>query len=251
MQPPKKTVLLVIDIEKGGNRLDHPLLAIGFCLGDLDRGVIEKRTWCCRPQPGQAWEMRCVYEFWCKHPDVMRRIDVEGKPLREQMTSIAEYLASVDARFPTATHNVVVVSDNPSFDIGHFDYYFCGALPDQPPLHYSRANEYRTVEDPSERLEALHMWGAERTLLETLAKHDHWPDNDAEKVHPDPLSQHFFVPHLFPIRSSGSACSPGRPATCCWAGRSRRCRTSSPRSGARPRTGSARASWPWPTTSDQ
>src|SRR5271169_2851517 len=52
------TVYLAIDVEKGGNTFDHPLLAVGFCIGDLRKGVLEKHAWCCKPLPGQSFELR-------------------------------------------------------------------------------------------------------------------------------------------------------------------------------------------------
>jgi hypothetical protein len=179
----KQTVYLSLDIEKGGNTFDHPLLAVGVCVADFTKGVSKKRTWCCLQRPGQSFELRCIYEFWCKYPEVLRRIDVEGKPLEEQMKSFSEFLHQLDAQFPSEQYNVVLISDNPSFDIEHLDHYFC-EITKEVPIRYSRANKYRSVEDPSERLEALDMWKEEGELLKSVpfVNHDHYPENDAEKI---------------------------------------------------------------------
>lgn len=178
---PKKQIYMALDIEKGGNTYDHPLLAVGICIGDLEKGTLKKRTWCCRQKPGQEFELRCIYEFWYKYPLILKRIDEESLPLDDQMHAFAQFLYDIDKEYPEDQYTITLLSDNPSFDIEHLDYYLC-TITKTLPVRYSRNNKYRSVDDPSERLSALDMWTVESEVLKNVVNHDHYPENDAEKI---------------------------------------------------------------------
>jgi hypothetical protein len=152
----KEPIFLAIDIEKAGNTYQHALLAVGFCVGDFTTGVLEKHTWCCRPEGD--FELLRIYELWSKNLSVLERIDKESKPLQVQMNNIARFLHEFDRHYPPEIYEVTILSHDPAFVIGHFDHHFCTKTGELP-LRYSRANKYHSVEDPYGRLEVLRLIG--------------------------------------------------------------------------------------------
>ncbi len=182
MADPAHVVLIGIDIETLGRAMvKHPLVAIGVCLATLDKGVIEKRTWCMQPEAHQEPEKRCMDEFWSKHADVLERIQKHAKPLGEQMLDFNAWLLSVEKRFPASEgYRIVVLSDNPSFDVGHIDYWLetkCGA----PPLHYSRdGTRYNSIVNPDDMLSMAEF--DKQRIGNHLAIATHWPEDDAEYI---------------------------------------------------------------------
>lgn len=178
----KECLYVAFDIEKAGCRFEHHLLAVGACVATLADGVIAKRTWAILPQEGRDWEPRCIYEFWYQHPRVLERIAKEGKPLKEQMHSLLEWIRAIEAKYPDDQYNIVYLSDNPNYDLGQLDYYFCSET-GEAPLRSRGPKMYRWVEDPSERLDALCLSSLKREVLRDIApEHDHWPENDAQMI---------------------------------------------------------------------
>jgi hypothetical protein len=106
---------LGIDIETGGCMLSHPLIAIGTCLV-LPDGHKEKRTFRLAFDE-RDFEKRCVDEFWSKHPDKLEKL----RALPESnIAQFANYVDSLDAKYP----DLVLVSDNPSFDVCFINYHY-------------------------------------------------------------------------------------------------------------------------------
>jgi len=185
-----------LDVEKAGKHQNDSLIAVGIAVFAVPEGILEKRRWC---MPNVTrFEPRCISEFWGKHADLLTELVAEGqnKNALEQFRSIESFLDKwemetlparqrVDLR-TCASYNgkAVLVSDNPAFDLYHFDAAMEALVPDHNPLHYTRTGIYRSVEDSSERIEAQGMdWNMINTFLLSIGvTNSHRPEDDAEKI---------------------------------------------------------------------
>jgi hypothetical protein len=179
---PHRRLYFSIDVEKAGKHQTDSLIAVGICVAALPEGVLEKRRWCL-PNVTR-FEPRCVAEFWSKFPALLVELVNEGKNevAVHQFLSIETFLRSWETRLSNSdifSYNgrAVLVSDNPSYDLYHFDVAMEACFPDHNPLHYTRSGAYRPVEDCSERLEAqgLNLKVVEKFLADIGVSNDHKP----------------------------------------------------------------------------
>ena len=177
-------LFITVDIEKAGCELQHPILAIGFCLASFEDGMIEKKTFCLKPEPWQTFEPRCKTEFWAHQEVLLKRIEAEALPAPLQIRNVERYLKEIEERFSSEYPMLVLLSDNPEFDLGNINhnlYLYAG----RRPMRYTSETfsyKYRWVEDPCSRLQALSFYEIYRDKINNLCVHDHWPENDAENI---------------------------------------------------------------------
>jgi hypothetical protein len=178
---PKKTVYLVFDIETAGKDLHHSFLAVGMCYGDFEKGVICDEVLAVNDGKGINFEPRCLYEFWSKHLDVLKALEKAGKPIDLQMDRLRDWLSWFDNEYKD--YNVKILSDNPAFDIARLDHHFVRESRGHS-VRYSRSGIYRSIEDPSERLEALLLTETANKIIPDLIPNyvPHNPSSDAQYI---------------------------------------------------------------------
>jgi len=172
---------LAIDIEKLGDYQDAHIVAIGFCFGDVAGNVIERKAWYISMGEHDKIEERCKREFWDKNQGLLEHFLSKGRPASIVYGEIAEWLKELEEKYP----KIVILSDNPAYDLGGFDHLmqkYTGRLP----LRYTTAHGYRWVADYSERAYAL---GIEKEITEAAKKRmgmteedKHHPEKDAEFI---------------------------------------------------------------------
>lgn len=183
------TPILAIDIETGGCRaLQHPLVAIGICLClPHPTGIIKTKKRFTFEFDTDKFEDRCWCEFWTNHQD---KLEIY-KSTKEKSTiqDFADYIDTLDNMYP----NLMLISDNPSFDI-----YFLNTLYDRDlnrkPLLYRADGTYRLICDQNTYLYAMmkeskSLWISDADVIKKYqledtiqSKHDHYPENDAERI---------------------------------------------------------------------
>nr|QQV29439.1 hypothetical protein K-LCC10_0184 [Kaumoebavirus] len=173
---------LAIDIEKLGDYQDAHIIAVGFCFGDSDGNVIERKAWYISPNERTVIEDRCKREFWDKQTGLYDYFVSQGRPAHIVYPEIAAWLATLEAKYP----KIVILSDNPSYDLGGFDRML-QQYTDRLPLRYTSSHGYRWVADYSERAYAL---GIENAVSEAAKKRmgmteedKHRPEKDAEFIY--------------------------------------------------------------------
>lgn len=177
-----KTICLAIDIEKcGDSPMNHPVLAIGTCVGTDDGEVLEKKTWCLWPFPGQVMEPRCLKEFWDPRPELLKKIASCAVPPLPALIEFNTWLNGLAERHGAG--KVRILSDNPAFDIGTLDFVLCTRGIRDMPLRYLGDDTYRSITDPSEMIGGQ---GSQKLVdgwIGARVQHDHWPENDAEYIY--------------------------------------------------------------------
>lgn len=167
---------LVVDIEKNGNALTSPLLAIGYCHGRISKDgkeaqVLMSGRVCIKRDSKEA-----LSEFW-SHPDRKSQLDIMDKEAIPFKQAMAQFIQIVDSM-----HIDELLSDNPSYDFGNLDYALLIAQRD--PLRYDKDGKYRATTDVDSLLQGFTR--EERSRIERLAneksQHTHLPDDDARNI---------------------------------------------------------------------
>lgn len=190
MNQQSDTIYVAIDIETTGPKFKNDILAIGVVIGrKSNQSVIEQRVWCFHHQgllesenQDSFFEISTWNEFWSKNKHVLEKINLESQSKPESPDETWEYFKSywdqLDERFPN--DQIVILSDNPSFDCSKIDYQFFKRF-DRWPMRYSKDNKYRLIQDPSERLASF---SYRKTIYDNMKQFfknstPHWPTNDA------------------------------------------------------------------------
>lgn len=177
------TPALAFDIERAGCYFKNTTLAIGLALyiplPSEKAGIYNLRL-----VPNFTdidFETACVTEFWDKYPDVLKTITDSPRVTWQEISCIIDEL---DKEFP----NLMIVSDNPSFDIAHINADLQREVGVRG-LSYRLNSTYRNIIDADAFLSAydIHnpkMWVWTKKILEAhkvsvSANHDHLPENDA------------------------------------------------------------------------
>jgi len=195
-QQKPEILLVAVDIEKSGSMMaKHPVVSVGFCIGNIDGSVIEKKRFNLIVQwfilnPGQdlhfwgAFEPRCVREFWSKQSEAM--IQACGQnPLSSSQPDgwkeIAAYVDGLETRFPS--REIIILSDNPSFDIGNIDHHL-EKYANRAPMCYSSKGKYRSVKDASDMFSMMPAARQRESsdVIGDIAPYDHDPCDDAHSI---------------------------------------------------------------------
>jgi hypothetical protein len=175
----KIVYFLAVDIERLGDGYEHPILAVGVCLGNSKVGIIENRQWCFQPLPGQKPEQRCMDEFWSKHPTVLNALQSNAKPFLETMRDFLWWWDNT-----LETYRPRIVSDNPANDLGGLSWYARLAQPSRSfPMRYvQKTGEHLPIDDPTEQFKGLGGRALRKALCTaatSLAPHSHLAVEDA------------------------------------------------------------------------
>ena len=128
MTEPKTKIVLSIDIETSGcNLIDNGILAIGYCIGNLDGEVVFKDRINMLLDDGCYFEERCVKEFWSKHEDVLKIIQEDAVGPHIGIRSFVDMVYDLEDQY-----ELIIISDNPVFDIGFINYYMAKYLKCRP-----------------------------------------------------------------------------------------------------------------------
>lgn len=173
-------VCLAVDIEAMGAPLGSHVVAIGFCLGDANGKVLERRSFYIKPPLTATFEPRCKAEFWDKHPGLFESFLDKAVDANDAYREVGQFLSSLEKY-----NRVTILSNNPAFDLTHLDVALEKYL-DRIGLRYSddsSGNKYRWVADYSERTYAIGVSDEVDALAMKIAglesKDLHDPANDA------------------------------------------------------------------------
>jgi hypothetical protein len=178
--------VLSIDIEKGGCRFKDPMIAIGTCFIDKF-GAITKKLFVFNFDFSQ-FEKRCVDQHWKHHMDQLDYF--KNYETKSTIADFAKYLDELDTEYP----NLIIIIDNPQFDIANINYLFEHDL-DRKPMTYrlNSDNGYRVVSDVESIAfaicpESTSNWMTWTDLIKKYnldmkgSAMDHYPQNDAEYI---------------------------------------------------------------------
>jgi hypothetical protein len=188
------TVIVAIDVGTDGCFITrNSLRVIGLCAINQSTGqVLFKFRVCLSPIPGREMEQRYKEDFWDKHPEILDQINKESVDPHEGILKFSRILDGLDE-----THQTVLVTDNPTFDMAWINYYvdiFLGRLP----IYYKHNDpkQWRAIYDTDsyakaatkvtyaesmyvDNNEVMKILGINPDLIPTAT---HMPDEDAENI---------------------------------------------------------------------
>lgn len=198
-EPPMTTRLyvLAVDVEAWDDQIGAPLVAVGMCLGSGTTGtVMEKKRWCITLPPGSIEQAArektdCYTYFWSKRLSQLATMQAEAQPAAAAAASIASTLKMWQDRvLDELQGDLIIVSDNPSYDLGKLDHFLY--------THHARRYSIRYREPAPGKPETYKYLGVEdispqcyfdptaeqrerraKEFADKCVTHDHWPDNDA------------------------------------------------------------------------
>jgi hypothetical protein len=202
------TIYVALDIEKAGPHPDQPVLAIGAVVASRDDSqrhglVLLRRSWfmkhpCldCGIDASEdelrdtGFDLDTWRNFWLGNQAALAHIRANASDEAEQWESFRAFVDSLESLAPPVADGgppeVVLVSDNPLFDLGQIDLQLFRRFA-RSSVRYSAQGRYRQVVDPSERLEVMR--ALEPSLTEALqARVDktspltHRPEDDAMHI---------------------------------------------------------------------
>lgn len=133
-----------IDIETTGQFLNkNAIIAIGCVVINEKGEELETFESYLKIPDGRVWEERCVNEFWSKNEDTLSFIKMRMKNPIKEMILLEEWLNKIDLKYGS---ELVVLSDNPSFDFAWIDTYL-HIFTDRPSIYY----RLKTISDQGER----------------------------------------------------------------------------------------------------
>lgn len=174
----KETVYIAWDIEKGGPCFEHPIIAVGVCYGT--KTTYRKKRFCLTFDINN-FEEKCLKEFWSKFPNILEKIKSEATPVVETWEAITDFLTLLEVAYPEDKYNIVMLSDNPAYDIGHIDYNLFHYTA-RWGLRYTDNGDYRFISNPCEQLVYHPNKENIKRAVRALSKHTHMPDDDAECI---------------------------------------------------------------------
>jgi 3'-5' exoribonuclease-like protein len=134
----------------GSSFSQNGLLSIGASLQDQDSNELESFQVNVALPQDRNYEQRTLEEFWLKNPTAYEFVQQNPLLPKEAMDAFCEFLQRVEEAYP----QLMVVSDNPSFDIAWLNLYL-NLYTMRLPLNYSAQNEYRFIWDVHSMLKTL------------------------------------------------------------------------------------------------
>jgi hypothetical protein len=198
----KKKILVAVDIEKAGSRnLEHKIIAIGYTVGDVDGNVIDKGSWNFAVKWPEYkvssneiinygdFEKSCWDDFWGNRKkvsaEVIANLQTNTYEYTDGMAAFCKWLNSLEEKYPVETNKIILLSDNPSFDLAAIDVELERHCNRQP-MRYSTTGKYRDFYDPTDMLETMpdkYLSEVAYPFVNSHSKHDHKPENDAEEIY--------------------------------------------------------------------
>lgn len=170
----KPAMVLAVDIETSGPRvLQNGILAIGMCLGTVHGRVLDKHRIDVKLDMNRVFDTQCMEDFWNKTGPKQVLDVIRQHPLSPK-AAIEEFVRRVDSY--DTMYDLIIISDNPTFDLYFLNYYVEYYL-QRKPLNYKFGEHYRKLVD------AGSMRRKKQLRLPPGVKHDHFPENDAEYIY--------------------------------------------------------------------
>lgn len=185
----KPVLIFSLDIETSGAKYTkHGILSIGWCAGRTD-GTFDSGQINMSLPEGTDFEQKCWEEFWSKNISTLQKLK-EGAV--SPVEGIKNFISILDGY--EQDYDVMIITDNPSFDIGFINYYLATYL-DRNPLTYDSFEKYRPIFDTDCYTRGvLHMqynnkWTSDRDIIAHLnidtsefTSHSHTPKDDATRI---------------------------------------------------------------------
>lgn len=195
MEQKKQTILVALDIEKTGGFYRHPVMSVGFYVGDMDCNELETF----KVNISVRWPMvvgdmidygdfepRCWDEFWSKQPDNIVAECKNPEPVDASTAwhQVEAFLNRLETAYPADQYKIKFLTDNASFDVAAVDYAlekYCGRLP----MRYSVLGKYRSIISADDMLDMLPKNAriAADNFIKTKVTHDHNCINDAKYIY--------------------------------------------------------------------
>jgi hypothetical protein len=160
------------------------IIQIGVAFG-TESGLIDSRSFCGVVPPDSEFDAGTL-AFWNSSPEhkaTLARIRAESTPdMFEAFTNYFSQLDAIYGPFGVSDEKVLVMlSDNPSFDLGELSMALGIRLGRRLSLHYADNGSYINVMDPTEMLHGLPTSIAARVKKseEKKRKNLHWAQDDA------------------------------------------------------------------------
>lgn len=135
--------VLAIDIETSGCSFkQHGIVSVGASLQDQNSNELDSFQMNLALPEGCRYEERCVKEFWSENKEIHDFVQQNAITPKEAMHKFCAFLTEVETRFP----ELIVLSDNPSFDIAWLNLYL-DEYTDRLPLNYAENMTYRIIWD--------------------------------------------------------------------------------------------------------
>lgn len=179
--------ICAIDIETSGpNLIKNAILSIGYCIGDIYGNIHIKERIDLKMPEECGFDKQCYDEFWINH---LEKLKIFKNSALDPQEGIKQFTDTLDS----FGNELIIISDNPSFDIGFINYYIC-KYSNRKPLNYDNHNNYRPIYDTDGytrgrlHIDYDYIWTSDtyamRTLgINVLANPDHMPENDAEYIY--------------------------------------------------------------------
>jgi oligoribonuclease (3'-5' exoribonuclease) len=144
-------VFLGMDIETTGQYLGvNAMIALGMVVLDENLQQLESFS-IFLEEDGAEREQRCMDEFWAERKELFEKIMEQAIDPEEAMNAMVDWLLGVEKKY---ANRLVVLSDNPSFDVAWINYYLA-KYTKHPMLYYGLAKtaegdfkyEYRRIWD--------------------------------------------------------------------------------------------------------
>ena len=139
------------------------------------------------------FEPRCWDEFWCQNLHILEQLTApnNGHPdLDEIRYYIDRICTKVHEATPTA--KIIIVSDNPAFDLGRIDHEICCSIRPHHtkhgplPLNYifkgGTIREYNGIDSTDNFYELREAGVIKFEVPECPVEHNHLPENDATTI---------------------------------------------------------------------
>jgi hypothetical protein len=180
----KNKKIFSVDVETSGpDPLFNGILSIGYCLGDFEGNVLEKKRIDLKLDVDQTLDSQCFANFWSKPGPAKVLKTIQKNPV-SSFQGIKFFVSRLD-QFDKH-YDLQIITDNPSFDLYFLNFYISKYL-NRRPLNYKFGKSYRRITDS--RSFQVGKFGnsykgiVNRHVKQSTNKHDHFPDNDAEYIY--------------------------------------------------------------------
>lgn len=172
---------LSIDIETSGPCfINNGIIAIGYCIGDENGFTLVKNRIHMKLHTDHSFDDDCERNFWNKNENLLTEFKKNEQSPKKGISKFIKVVDDLDLKYD----NLIILCDNPSFDVGFLNFYISSYLKRRP-LNFKFGNDvYRPVIDTNSFIKGVigrNIYQFKRYIaIKNKLKYDHLPDNDAE-----------------------------------------------------------------------